>query len=51
MGRFLSLPTLKNRAKKKGRFIGPVPVDCAGGGPNFSGAYGPIISLCVRLDV
>ena len=39
--KFLSLPALNSRAKK-GRFIEPAPVEWAGGGPNFSGAYGPM---------
>lgn len=46
MGRFLSLPTLKNLVKKW-RF----PVEWEGGGPNLSGGYGPTMSLCVRLFV
>lgn len=43
-GKFLSLPVLNSRAKK-GRFIEPAPVEWEGGGPNFSGAYGPMSKL------
>lgn len=46
IGKFLSLPALNSLAKA--RFM-PAPVEWAGGGPNFSGAYGPIISSRVRL--